>query len=408
MNFSDINILDFDYPLPENRIAKFPLEKRDASKLLVLKDGRIRENRFYEISGILPAGSLLVFNETRVIQARLIFAKESGAKIEIFCLEPVAPSTDFQLAFQQKLKVRWKCLVGNSKRWKSGKLRMKISIDQKEFMLEAKRLKKSGETSIIEFRWDAAASFGDILENSGHTPIPPYLKRNSVASDKERYQTLYARNRGSVAAPTAGFHFTEEVLQQIKKRGIEQTKLSLHVGAGTFRPIVAENVTEHEMHHEKIMISKESIEKIHAHLPDQVIAVGTTSVRTLESLYWYGLYCLKKKELQQELMVRQWDPYQYQQDELLPAKEILSFLLKKMNEKGIESLQGSTQLMILPGYAYQIVQGMITNFHQPRSTLLLLVSAFIKEKWKEAYDFALGNDFRFLSYGDSCLFLPVK
>lgn len=402
----NIRIEDYDYPLPEERIAKYPLPERDASKLLMLKNNNITQNSFRSISAHLPTGSLLVFNETRVIQARLLFSKETGARIEIFCLQPLWPQTDFQLAFQQKQKVRWKCLVGNSKRWKSGKLKMNIPHKGPDILLEAERKSRTDEGSEIEFSWTGGLSFGEILELTGHTPIPPYLKRESEDSDKSRYQTVYARQEGSVAAPTAGLHFTERVFNDLKKKGIEDARLSLHVGAGTFKPVVASDVREHVMHYERVAVKRSTLERIIAFLPDKVIAVGTTSVRTLESLYWHALKVMNQNAPLNEIHIRQWDPYDHR-SKLPLAKEVLSMLLDKMKRQKLEYLQGSTQLMILPGYDYKIVKGMVTNFHQPKSTLLLLVSAFIGPRWKEVYQFALEHDFRFLSYGDSCLFLNI-
>lgn len=400
-----IYIEQFDYPLPENRIAKYPLPERDASKLLIYQGGKISQDVFRNLPVYLPEGSLLVFNETRVIQARLIFQKETGARIEIFCLEPVDPVSDFQLAFQMKERVAWKCLVGNSKKWKEGSLKMSLRVNGFDIMMEASRLEHAAECQLIEFIWSNECSFGEILESAGHTPIPPYLKRESEESDRKRYQTLYARHEGSVAAPTAGLHFTDRVIRDYKSKGIEEAKLNLHVGAGTFKPVVHSDVMDHVMHHERIMLSMSNLKKILEYSPGKVIAVGTTSVRTLESLYWHGLKIMKGADVKQEINIAQWDPYEMK-EESHDSRKVLAYLIGQMEANGMDSLQGSTQLMILPGYSYRIISGMITNFHQPKSTLLLLVSAFIGQQWKEVYQYALDRDFRFLSYGDSCLFLP--
>ncbi len=401
-----IYIEQYDYPLPEGRIARYPLAERDASKLLLYQNGRISQDVFRHIPAILPEGSLLVFNETKVIQARLKFRKESGARIEIFCLEPVNPVTDFQMAFQMKEKVAWKCFVGNSKKWKEGRLKMDMIINESAITLEAQRLEHGDEYQLIEFKWSNECSFGEILESAGHTPIPPYLKRESELSDKERYQTLYAKYEGSVAAPTAGLHFTERVIRDYKRKGIEEARLNLHVGAGTFKPVVHCDVHNHVMHHERIMITRKHLKKILKHMPCKVVAVGTTSVRTMESLYWHGIKVLEGMDIKEDISIDQWEPYLKEMNEMPDPRKVLGNLLDRMGSSSVDVLQGSTQLMILPGYTYRIVSGLITNFHQPRSTLLLLVSAFIGQDWRKVYDYALKNDFRFLSYGDSCLFLP--
>jgi S-adenosylmethionine:tRNA ribosyltransferase-isomerase len=409
MQVSDkIKIEDYNYPLPDSRIAKFPLQKRDESKLLVFKNGEISQAVFKDVAEYLPKKSILVYNETKVIQARLNFVKATGAGIEIFCLEPVEPSNDFQLAFQQKNKISWKCFVGNSKRWKSGLLSKAILLGENKTVLFAKRIKILDEASLITFEWEGDFTFGELLENIGQTPIPPYLNRKAELSDKENYQTVYAQHKGSVAAPTAGLHFTPAVFAKLQQKKIPNAKLTLHVGAGTFKPVVADNISDHVMHFEQIIISKNTIQTLHDFLPGNIVAVGTTSVRSLESLYWFGLKLIKGKVESKEIFVEQWDPYQYETENLPGAKTVLSTILAMMEEKNLEYISGSTQLMILPGYNYQLVRGMLTNFHQPKSTLLLLVSAFIGKKWEEVYKYALDQDFRFLSYGDSCLFLPER
>lgn len=402
LNPDNIKIVDYDYPLPEDRIAKYPLDKRDDSKLLFLNGEQPEDKRFKDIPDLLPSNSLLVFNETKVIQARLLFQKATGATIEIFCLEPVAPTNDFQLAFQKHSPVIWKCLVGNAKRWKNEILEIKISNDENEIILRAEKKEKIGETILISFSWDPHdLIFSEIIELSGLVPIPPYLNRKAEESDKERYQTIYAKNDGSVAAPTAGLHFTDQVLNDLLKKGIETEKVTLHVGAGTFKPVSSETISDHEMHTEQIVITIEALKHLYQKMDDNVIAVGTTSLRTLESLYWMAVK-LKKRE--DKFSVKQWDPYQIEENDL-NGKEAIRILINYLEKKQLKYLKGQTQLMIAPGYQFKIIDGLITNFHQPKSTLLLLVAAILGDNWKTAYDFALQNNFRFLSYGDSCLFL---
>jgi S-adenosylmethionine:tRNA ribosyltransferase-isomerase len=398
----NIKIENFDYPLPDDRIAKFPLENRDDSKLLFLNSEWPAERKFKEIPDLLPSNSLLVFNETKVIQARLIFQKKTGATIEIFCLEPVSPTNDFQLAFLQTKSVIWKCFVGNAKRWKEEILEIPVDCNGEEVVLKAGKKQNLGEAFLIEFSWEPNdLNFSQIIESSGIVPIPPYLNRESVASDKERYQTIYAKNNGSVAAPTAGLHFTDRVLQELENKGVETVKVTLHVGAGTFKPVSSETIADHQMHTEQIVVSIDSLRHLKDKLNDHVIAVGTTSLRTLESLYWMAL---KIKNGGDHLDLKQWDPYQMA-DEKLSSQEAIQILINYLHNQDLKYLKGQTQLMIAPGYRFKIISGLITNFHQPKSTLLLLVSALIGDKWKTAYNFALQNDFRFLSYGDSCLFL---
>ncbi len=397
-----LKIDDFDYPLKDSRIAKFPLENRDDSKLLFLHGDQPEGRRFKEIADLLPSNSLLVFNETRVIQARLLFQKKTGAAIEIFCLEPVAPTNDFQLAFQKTSSVVWKCFIGNAKRWKDELLEMMLINNGEEIILKAKKYENLGEAFLIEFSWEPEElNFSQIIELSGLVPIPPYLNRQAVESDKERYQTIYARNKGSVAAPTAGLHFTDRILKVIESKGIETEKVTLHVGAGTFKPVSSETISDHEMHTEQIVVSVEAIKHIYQKLDEKVIAVGTTSLRTLESLYWMAL---KIKKGHNNYDVQQWDPYKGN-DEQMDAKEAILVLINYLEKNNLKYLKGQTQLMIAPGYQFKIIKGLITNFHQPKSTLLLLVAALIGDNWKTVYNFALENDFRFLSYGDSCLFL---
>lgn len=405
MDPSGIRIEDFNYPLPDNRIAKYPLAQRDRSKLLYLNKSRITEKTFSEIPGLLPENTLLLFNETRVIQARLLFRKSTGAHIEIFCLEPVEPVNDFQLAFQQKPPVVWKCLVGNARRWKNGLLEAKLQIQNNRINLYAQIKKRQADAFLISFSWEPDnISFADILESSGRTPLPPYLHREAEEIDKKRYQTIYARLNGSVAAPTAGLHFTEAVFRQLENKGIDKDRLILHVGAGTFKPVSAKTIGEHEMHTEQILIPIETLKHLHHANNKFVVPVGTTSMRSLESLFWMALRI--KLGMKNSFRVSQWDPYKLAIPENFSASCALEILINKLEAEKTTVLKGETQLMIVPGYQFHFANGLITNFHQPKSTLLLLVSALIGNQWKEVYDFALKNGFRFLSYGDSCLFLP--
>ena len=417
MDTKHIQIRDYDYPLPDDRIAKFPLPERDSSKLLVYEGGRISDTTFRSLPSLLPEGALMVFNNTRVIQARLYFRKESGALIEIFLLEPAEPA-DYQENFAQKGGCSWYCLVGNLKKWKEGALTKEFIIQNSKFIITATRKGVHGTSQLIEFECRAdnrqqttdsgqelppkeaeEVSFAEIIDAIGELPIPPYLNRKTQESDKTTYQTVYSKIKGSVAAPTAGLHFTKRVLADIDARGIEREEVTLHVGAGTFRPVKSEDIGGHDMHTEHIAVHRRTIERLLAH-KGEAIAVGTTSVRTLESLYYMGVLA----KARQPLHVPQWMPYEY--DNALSTTEALEALLRYMDEQGEEVLHSSTQIIIAPGYTYHIVRRMITNFHQPQSTLLLLVSAFIGDDWHEVYDYALAHDFRFLSYGDSSLLIP--
>ncbi len=400
----NISIQDYDYPLPEEKIAIFPLEQRDMSKLLVLKNNRLEKRTFREIPELLPEDSLLIFNETKVIQARLQFIKPTGATIEIFCLEPVQPFTDFQLAFEAQSPVVWKCMIGNSKRWKSGPLTTQLTINGDKVLLTVEKTARLSDAFLVKFSWDSHHVFSEILETAGKVPLPPYLNRKPVESDRERYQTVYAKFDGSVAAPTAGLHFTPEILEKIKEKGIKTDTVTLHVGAGTFKPVSSETIGEHEMHTEKIIVSKSTIQNLRNHLGKPIIPVGTTSMRTIESLYWMAWKL--KQGISPDYHVEQWDPYELDIPGDFNIKAALDYLLEHLTQNNMETIKGETRLMIAPGYVYKLATGIITNFHQPKSTLLLLVSALIGDKWREAYHFALDNDFRFLSYGDSCLFLP--
>ncbi|MBO4549593.1 MAG: S-adenosylmethionine:tRNA ribosyltransferase-isomerase [Bacteroidaceae bacterium] len=405
MNTKDIKIRDFDYALPDERIAKFPLPERDSSKLLVYESGRISETVFRSLPSLLPEGALMVFNNTRVIQARLHFRKNGdGALIEVFLLEPANP-VEYQENFATKGCCSWYCLVGNSKKWKEGKLTRELTIGNGQLTITAERIGTHGTSQEIKFEWWADGiseplSFAELLDAVGELPIPPYLNRKTQESDKTTYQTVYSKIKGSVAAPTAGLHFTPKVLADIDARGIEREEVTLHVGAGTFRPVKSEDIGGHDMHSEHIAVHRRTIERLLAH-NGEAIAVGTTSVRTLESLYYMGVLAAAREG---QLHVPQWMPYEY--DNSLSTTEALTALLRYMDAQGEDVLHSSTQIIIAPGYKYHIVRRMITNFHQPQSTLLLLVSAYISDAWHDVYAYALSHDFRFLSYGDSSLLIP--
>ena len=403
-----INIADYNYPLPEERIAKYPKAVRDESKLLVYRHGEIGEDTFKNIASYLPEGALMVFNNTKVIQARLHFHKSTGALIEVFCLEPHTP-LDYQLNFSSTRRVTWTCLVGNLKKWKEGKLERILTVRGQELTLTAERGGMSGTGHEITFDWgDDTVTFAEVLEAIGELPIPPYLNRDTEPCDLQTYQTVYGKIKGSVAAPTAGLHFTERVLQAIDARGIERNEVTLHVGAGTFKPVKSEEIGGHTMHAEWIAVKRESIERLLAH-NGECIAVGTTSVRTLESLYYIGVMIHEHPEATpDELHVPQWLPYEYAAapGEKLSTVEALQEILNYLDRNQMPVLHTATQIIIAPGYEYHVVRRIVTNFHPPQSTLLLLVSAFIGTAWRRIYDYALGHDFRFLSYGDSSLLEP--
>ena len=398
-----IHISDYNYNLPDERIAKFPLPVRDQSKLLVYRNGEISETRFTSLPEYDEPGTLMIFNNTKVIQARLHFRKETGALIEIFCLEPIQPN-DYALNFQQTEHAAWLCMIGNLKKWKEGTLTRRMTVKGQDITLAATRGEARGTSHWVDFTWDnPSVTFADILEMFGELPIPPYLNRETQESDKETYQTVYSKIKGSVAAPTAGLHFTQRVLDALRAKGADLEEVTLHVGAGTFKPVKSEEIEGHEMHTEYISVSKGSIEKLIAH-EGKALAVGTTSVRTLESLYYIGVTLSQHPDAQEaDLHVRQWQPYETHPT--LSATEALKHILHYMERHRLDALHTSTQIIIAPGYEYKVVKRMITNFHQPQSTLLLLVSAFIKGDWKRIYDYALSHDFRFLSYGDSSLLI---
>ena len=412
MNIQEIKISQFNYPLPDQRIAKFPMAERDHSKLLLYRHGQVSEDVFYNLPQYLPKGALMVFNNTKVIQARLHFRKSdaegnpTGALIEIFLLEPIAPA-DYEQMFQTTGECTWHCLVGNLKKWKGGELKREVEINgEKVAVFVTKSASFDGQN--VCFRWtNDTISFAEIINAIGELPIPPYLNRETQESDKTTYQTVYSKIKGSVAAPTAGLHFTERVLANLDACELDREELTLHVGAGTFKPVKSEEIGGHEMHTETISVRRQTFEKLLAH-QCQAIAVGTTSVRTLESLYYMGLKVIANPEISEDnLHVGQWEPYELEDESRKHSvEECLRALVDDRDRRQINTLHSSTQCIIVPGYKYKIVKMLITNFHQPQSTLLLLVSAFVRGDWKKIYDYALSHDFRFLSYGDSSLLIP--
>ncbi len=403
MEIPKIDLSEYDYNLPSGRIARYPAKERDQSSLLIFKGNSMSHTVFRNIGSYLPEGALLVFNNTRVIRARLMFRKDSGARIEILCLEPLSP-VDYEMSFSSTDPVEWKCIIGNLKKWKSGTITTAFKMHGMPFTLSASRISPEGEAWRIRFEWNSpGTSFAEIVESAGALPLPPYLEREAEADDLRRYQTVYSRIRGSVAAPTAGLHFTDDLIGRLAESGTTTTEVTLHVGAGTFKPVKSADITDHEMHIEHFFVTRETIELL-IKFNGRIIPVGTTSVRTLESLYWIGI------KLQSEpgpstgvISVGQWEPYSKVPG--LSAIGSLERILDFMNDKNLNVLQASTGIIIVPGYRFRLTGGMVTNFHQPMSTLLLLVSAFTGEKWKDIYDYALKNDFRFLSYGDCSLLL---
>ena len=399
-----IHISDYNYPLPDERIAKFPIAQRDHSKLLIYNKGEVSSDVFYNLPQYLPKGALMVFNNTKVIQARMHFRKETGALIEVFLLEPAEPS-DYELMFQTTGHCAWYCLVGNLKKWKEGSLRREIEINGQTVVVNATRGELHGTSHRIDFSWGGDVSFAEIIDAMGELPIPPYLNRETQESDKTTYQTVYSKIKGSVAAPTAGLHFTPEVLADLDAHGIQREELTLHVGAGTFKPVKSEEIEGHEMHTEYVSVRRDTIRKLIDH-EGCAIAVGTTSVRTLESLYYMGLKVMRDPSLNEDqLHVAQWEPYTGDSPSC-DTVTALKALLAWMDARSLTVLHSSTQIIIAPGYDYHIVKMLVTNFHQPQSTLLLLVSAFVKGDWHKIYDYALSHDFRFLTYADSSLLIP--
>ena len=397
-----IDINTFDYPLPDERIAKFPLEQRSASKLMVYRNGEISESRFGSLPEQLPQGSLLVFNNTKVIRARVIMHKPSGARIEVFCLEPHKPA-DYERAFAVKGEAEWSCIVGNVKKWKEGQVEINFDYEGTPTQLRAWIVERGEREHIVRFEWDVDLTFGQLLEHLGRIPIPPYLNRESEEIDLTRYQTVYSKFEGSVAAPTAGLHFTPELISQMQSDGFEFEEVTLHVGAGTFLPVKSEDAAQHPMHTEHFEVRLSTLERLLAHDVD-VTAVGTTSVRTLESLPVLAWRVQQSGTPDAERVIGQWEAYDIPAD--YSGREVLEDLIGYMRANGLEKMKAATQIMITPlGFKFRIVKRIITNFHQPKSTLLLLVSAYVGDNWRRMYDYALANGFRFLSYGDSSLLI---
>ncbi len=397
-----IRIADYSYNLPDLKIAKYPLQKRDESKLLLFENGNLSLSKFKNLSDHIPSDSLMVFNDTRVIHARLIFLKESGAAIEVFCLLPFYPNNYID-NFMQNNSCSWLCMIGNAKRWKNEPLSMNIVVNDNEIKLSAQKKEITDDGTLVEFSWDNNSfTFSEILEVAGKLPIPPYLNRASEEADETTYQTVYSKAEGSVAAPTGGLHFTNEVIDSLRQKGISQTQVTLHVGAGTFKPVKSETMAEHHMHAEVISVKKQTIIDI-LNRKGMLIVVGTTSMRTVESLYYLGCKIIKNPSIsERELFVNQWEPYSDENENISPDNA-LKAIINYMENNLLETILASTQIIILPGYEFRYADALITNFHQPQSTLLLLVSAFVGDEWRNIYDFALNNEFRFLSYGDSSL-----
>ena len=408
MDRKNLSIKEFDYRLPDEQIAKYPLEKRDGSKLLVYRDNTITEDVFSNLNKHLTLNSFLVFNNTKVIEARLFFKKPTGTVVEIFCLEPAEKYADVTSAMLKTGTAMWKCLIGNAKKWKDEILSKKCIIGENEINLSARKFRQQKDVCLVEFSWnDDSISFVEILHAAGVMPLPPYLHREAEKEDTQNYQTVYARKMGSVASPTAGLHFTKELLEKLKSQKINHDFITLHVGAGTFMPVKSETILQHEMHAEYFEVSKEFVGHLLNHISDNIIAVGTTSLRTLESLYWMAVKLIQiSRESQtnisiEDILVKQWEPYKL--PDHISCGEALQALLSWMEENRLDKLVGKTQIIIVPPYKLKIVKVLITNFHQPKSTLLLLVAAVIGDNWKKVYDYALSNNFRFLSYGDSSL-----
>ncbi|WP_240347818.1 S-adenosylmethionine:tRNA ribosyltransferase-isomerase [Longitalea arenae] len=405
MHPKDLSVHDFTYELPEEKIARHPLPARDSSRLLIYKNGNLSESVYRNIGEHLSAGSLLIFNNTKVVAARLLFQKPTGAVVEIFCLEPPPQYADMTSAMTQKGQVTWICLIGGASKWKPGQiLEKKMHSNGEEIVLQARYLGKEKDSFVIELSWTPSSlTFAEVLQVAGNIPLPPYIKRTVEKADSDRYQTIYANTEGSVAAPTAGLHFTDAVFEQLNSKEIHREYVTLHVGAGTFKPVKSETMSGHPMHAEFIDVSTSTIERILQYLDKQITVVGTTSLRTVESLYWLGVKTTHRPELPlKDLVVQQWDPYEANGTPV-PAKTALENLLQYLQSRKMERLITKTSLLIAPGYSFQIAQALVTNFHQPQSTLLLLVAAFIGSDWRKMYSYALANDFRFLSYGDGCL-----
>jgi S-adenosylmethionine:tRNA ribosyltransferase-isomerase len=405
MHPKNLSINDFDYDLPEEKIALFPLAERDQSKLLIYKKRTITEDIYQNLADHLPEKSFLVFNDTKVIKARILFTKPSGAVIEIFCLGPYEAINDYAVVLQKKNSVRWKCMIGGAGKWKQKFLEKKFNINNDEIILKAWLVEKLSDAYVVELSWKPGEhSFAEIIENAGETPLPPYIKRKAEENDAERYQTIYSLHEGSVAAPTAGLHFTQKIFSSLKEKNFETGFVTLHVGAGTFKPVKSEKMEGHEMHAEWIDVTTVFIRQLIQNISNNIFCVGTTSVRTVESLYWMGVKTiLHPGTTIEDLEIKQWEVYNDGQEKSISVKQALDSLLNFLLQKEIESLFIKTQIIIAPGYQFKIIDGMVTNFHQPKSTLLLLVAAMAGKEWKLIYDYALNNNFRFLSYGDGCL-----
>ncbi|MEO6681423.1 MAG: S-adenosylmethionine:tRNA ribosyltransferase-isomerase [Ginsengibacter sp.] len=406
MHPKHLSINDFNYDLPEEKIAVYPLERRSQSKLLIYEGGRIEEDIYQNIAHYLPENTFLVFNDTKVIKARVLFQKITGAVIEIFCLEPHEAINDYAIILQQQKSVRWKCMIGGAGKWKEKFLEKTLLINGQNVTLKAELVEKLPDAYVVEFSWNPEElSFAEIIDKAGNTPLPPYIKRKAEEKDAETYQTIYSAHEGSVAAPTAGLHFTTEIFESFEDKNIDTGFVTLHVGAGTFKPVKAERMEHHEMHAEWIDVSTSFLQKLLDNLQNDIICVGTTSVRTIESLYWMGLKSLINPSIaMQDLALHQWDVYQeeFERAEASP-QSCINALLDYLSNKKLDRLFIQTQIIIAPGYQFKIAKGMVTNFHQPKSTLLLLVSAMIGQDWRKVYEYGLANDFRFLSYGDGCL-----
>jgi S-adenosylmethionine:tRNA ribosyltransferase-isomerase len=406
MHPKDLSINDYDYFLPEEKIASFPSKERDQSKLLIYKNGIIAEDIYLNLANHLPGKSFLVFNNTKVIKARILFTKPTGAVIEIFCLEPYETINDYAIVLQKKKSIRWKCMIGGAGKWKQKYLEKRFIINNDEVTLKAQLVEKLSDAYVVELSWNPGEySFAEVIENAGKTPLPPYIKREAEESDAKRYQTIYSIAEGSVAAPTAGLHFTEKMFFSLKEKNIDKGFVTLHVGAGTFKPVKSETMEGHEMHAEWIDVSTKFVDQLIKNISNGIFCVGTTSVRTIESLYWMGVKAmLHPRATIEELEIKQWEVYENDiVNNSCGAEEALKSLLIFLQQKKMERLFIRTQIIIAPGYHFKVVKGMVTNFHQPKSTLLLLVAAMVGEKWKSIYEYALNNNFRFLSYGDGCL-----
>jgi S-adenosylmethionine:tRNA ribosyltransferase-isomerase len=400
----NISIKDFTYELPGEKIALRPLAQRDAAKLLVCKDGIISEDIYKNIDRHLPANSLLIFNNTKVIKARIRFQKQTGGIIEIFCLEPYEAISEYSMIMNKRESVKWKCMIGGAGKWKDGELEKQVAVGKRQLAIRAKLVEKLSDAYVVEFSWEPAdLSFAEMIEQAGDIPLPPYIKRNAEAGDTERYQTIYAKDVGSVAAPTAGLHFTKDIFAGLAEKNIQTAFVTLHVGAGTFKPVKAATMREHEMHAEWIDVSIETIEQLLLNIDSPITAVGTTSLRTIESLYWMGIKVLLEPSLK-PVRLGQWEVYEdHLVNKKITAKEALGELQAWMKKNDLTRLFTQTQILIAPGYQFKIVNALVTNFHQPQSTLLLLIAAAVGNDWKKIYDHALQHDFRFLSYGDGCL-----